>query len=403
MTGRQLLPRAPAGPDDVVTLLAELPSALDGSGPALALSAAGASPAGAPERLTQTEDEAHDPTALTVTTSGSSGPPRTVLLQASALLASAGAGHDRLGGPGRWLLALPAHHIAGVNVLVRSLVANRRPVLVDLTGGFDPGGFARACAELAELGGPRRYTALVPTQLGRLLDAGGEPLAAVAGLDAVLVGGAAISAPLRERAEAAGVRVVTSYGMSETCGGCVYDGQPLDGVEAALDEAGRVRLAGPMLARGYRDPATDGIDRAGGHFAHRDGQRWFVTDDVGHWAGPHDARRLVVDGRSDGAITTGGVTVSAAAVETALTELPGVAEAVVVGLPDPEWGQRLVAVLVAAPGCPTPELDLVRRHVGARLGAAAAPRELRVLAALPTRGPGKPDRAALAMLFGTSG
>ncbi len=175
---------------------------------------------------------------------------------ASALLASASATHDRLGGPGRWLLALPAQHVAGVQVLVRSLVSRTEPGVLDLAGGFTPAGFAAAASAL---GGVRRYTALVPTQLVRLLDAAdqgdGDGVRELARFDAVLVGGAGTPPAVLERAAAAGVRVVTTYGASETSGGCVYDGVPLDGVRVRLGDGpdpSRVLLGGPTLARGYR-------------------------------------------------------------------------------------------------------------------------------------------------------
>ena len=173
-----------------------------------------------------------------VATSGSTGRPRLVVLPPAALRASAEATAARLGGPGRWLLALPADHVAGVQVVVRALLAGAAPVVQDLRDGFRPDGFAAATARL---GPGRRYTSLVPTQLLRLLDAGGAALDALLGYDAVLVGGAALDAGLRARAEAAGVRVVATYGMTETAGGCVYDGVPLDGV--------RIRLDGPATGR----------------------------------------------------------------------------------------------------------------------------------------------------------
>ena len=178
-------------------------------------------------------------------TSGSTGRPRLVVLRPAALRASAAATAARLGGPGRWLLALPADHVAGVQVVVRALLAGAPPVVQDLRGGFRPAGFAAATARL---GPGRRYTSLVPTQLLRLLDAGGAALDALLGYDAVLVGGAALDAGLRARAEAAGVRVVATYGMTETAGGCVYDGVPLDGVRIRLDGAGDGAGTGPAAS-----------------------------------------------------------------------------------------------------------------------------------------------------------
>jgi O-succinylbenzoic acid--CoA ligase len=386
---RRLRPVGVGGGADVLTrLLPALRAALNGTGDAVLPHAADRPPFPAlrpGDPLTPDEDDEHDPTVVVVATSGSSGAPKGVLLGASALLASASATHDRLGGPGRWLLALPPQHVAGVQVLVRSLVTRTEPGVLDLTPGFTPAAFAAAARELP---GARRYTALVPTQLVRLLDDGGDGLAELARFDGVLVGGAGTPEPVLERARAAGVRVVTTYGASETSGGCVYDGVPLDGVRVRLDD-GRILLGGPTLARGYRggDP-----DRA--FVADADGARWWRTADAGRW----DGDRLRVLGRIDDAVLTGGVTVLPAAVEAALLRMPGVADAVVTGVPDPEWGQRVVAAVVPAPGAPTPTLADVRAHVTAALGAWAAPRQVLVLEALPLLGVGKPDRAAVARL-----
>jgi O-succinylbenzoic acid--CoA ligase len=316
-------------------------------------------------------------TAVVIATSGSTGAPKGVLLSARALTASAEATHARLGGPGHWLLATPAHYIGGLQVLVRSLLAGTTPAL--LTGqGFRPGDFAAAAAKLN--GGPR-YTALVPTQLVRLLDDGGAGLAAAKTFDAIVVGAAATSAAVRERAADAGVRIVPAYGMSETASGCVYDGFPLDGVR--VDVGGdRIRIAGDVLAHGYRlrpDLTAESFD--GG---------WFTTSDRGV---RHDDGRIEVLGRADDMINTGGVKVSANAIERVLGARPGVRDACVVGLPDPEWGEAVVALVV--PEGEPPEADELRAAVRAELGAAATPKRVEYGAELPLRGPGKIDRAAV--------
>ncbi|MGW5055438.1 o-succinylbenzoate--CoA ligase [Actinokineospora sp. NPDC004072] len=307
----------------------------------------------------------------TVATSGSTGTPKTVLLPASCLLASAHAAHARLGGPGTWLLALPTEHIAGVQVLVRSWVAGTTPGV--LAGPFRGKAFVEAAADVLAADGPR-YTALVPTQLTRVLAEGGAALAALRSFDAVLVGGAALASPVLDAARAAGVRVVTTYGMTETAGGCVYDGVPLDGVAVELVD-GVIRIGGPTVAAGYAGgPAFDG---------------WFTTADLGAFADG----RLHVLGRADDVINTGGEKVAPAAVEAVLLAHPGVREVCVVGVPDPEWGQRVAAAAVGE----LPEAALAA--VRAKLGAAAVPRRVVVVAALPERGPGKVDRAAVAALF----
>jgi O-succinylbenzoic acid--CoA ligase len=387
------------GQDVLTGLLPALRAALNGSGDVVLPHAADPPPVAAlraDEPMGPEEDDEHDPTVAVVTTSGSSGTPKGVLLSASALLASASATHDRLGGPGRWLLALPAHHVAGVQVLVRSLVTRTEPEVLDLTAGFSPAGFAAAARELR---GVRRYTALVPTQLVRLLDDGdgdggdGDGLAELARFDAVLVGGAGTPEPVLERARAAGVRIVTTYGASETSGGCVYDGVPLDGVRVRLED-GRILLGGSPLARGYL-----GGDPDGAFLCDADGARWWRTADAGRRDGAADGgTRLTVLGRIDDGVLTGGATVLPSAVEAVLLQMPGVAHAVVTGVDDKEWGQRVVAALVAAPGAAAPTLADVRAHVAAALGPYAAPRQLLVLDALPLVGVGKPDRAAVARL-----
>lgn len=392
MSPRILEPVAVPSGRSVLELLPALRAALSGDGPALLPHAGREAPPAAlapGEPLGDAEDDPHDPTVAVVATSGSTGPPKGALLPASALLASASATHDRLGGPGHWLLALPAHHVAGLQVLLRSLVTGTEPTVLDLTEGFRAEAFTEAVGAMP---GVRRYTALVPTQLRRLLAAGAGPTEALARLDAVLLGGACAPAPLLDRAAEAGVRVVTTYGMSETCGGCVYDHVPLDGVQVRVDGDGRVHLAGPVVARGYR-----GAGPASSEAFSTDpsGIRWFRTDDAGRL---DPDGRLAVLGRLDDVIVTGGLKVSPGVVEAALLAMVGVAEAVVVGVPDDEWGQRVVAAIVPAAGCMLPSLDDVRREVGRRVGAHAAPHRLLVLDRLPQRGPGKPDRASVARL-----
>ncbi|WNV91014.1 o-succinylbenzoate--CoA ligase [Umezawaea sp. Da 62-37] len=357
-------------PAGALELLGPLAAALDGTGPAVLPVPSGQ--VAAPLPLEGWERDA----ALVVTTSGSTGVPKSVLLSAAALRASATATHDRLGGPGRWLLALPATHIAGVQVLVRSLVARLAPAVLDLAPGFRAAAFADAAVPLLASPG-RHYTALVPTQLARLL---AEDVEVLRGFDAVLLGGAATPPTLLAAARDAGVRVVTTYGMSETAGGCVYDGVPLDGVRVRL-AAGRIELAGPTLALGYR----------GRRFA--DG--WFRTGDLGRFGADGV---LEVLGRADDVIITGGENVPPALVERVVSALPGVREVCVVGLPDAEWGQVVAAAVVPA-GPPPSESD-VRKAVRAGVGRAAVPKRVVFVAELPTRGPGKVDRTAVARLFG---
>src|SRR5690242_20628325 len=203
---------------------------------------------------------------VVIATSGSSGAPKQVLLPRQAVLASVSASAARLGASGPWLLALPSSYVAGFNVVVRSLVAGHRPVVLG----------DRSPAAVPTEGG---FLSVVPTQLHRWLDSP-DDAAALARLHTVLVGGGPVAPRLRTRAAEAGVRVVATYGSAETCGGCVYDGLPLDGVALALAADGRIRLSGPMLFSGYLD------DEEATRAALVDG--WFVTSDAG---------RLDEDGR----------------------------------------------------------------------------------------------------------
>ncbi|CAM3519314.1 o-succinylbenzoate--CoA ligase [Mycobacterium colombiense] len=323
-----------------------------------------------------------DDVALVAATSGTTGIPKGALLTAAALTASASATHDRLGGPGSWLLALPPHHIAGVQVLVRSLLAGSALVEMDVTAGFN---IAELPGSIRALGSGRRYTSLVAAQLAKAL---GDPAAAaaLAELDAVLLGGGPAPRPVLDEAATAGITVVRTYGMSETAGGCVYDGVPLDGVRLRTVD-GRIVIGGATLAKGYRNPVDpDPFAEPG----------WFVTDDLGAVS---DAGVLTVLGRADDAISTGGLTVLPQPVEAALCTHPAVSDCAVFGVADDRLGQRVVAAIVLRDGAAAPTLDALRAQVTRTLDATAAPRELHVVDALPRRGIGKVDRTALVRRF----
>lgn len=328
-------------------------------------------------------EEIDDDIAVVVPTSGTTGTPKGAMLSAPALIASATATHDHLGGPGTWLLALPSYHIAGLQVLVRSVLSGTVPVELDITGGFDVHALPAA---LERMDTGRRYASLVAVQLAKVLT---DPraTAALAGLDAVLLGGGPAPAPVLAEAAAAGITVVRTYGMSETAGGCVYDGRPLDGVTVRIDD-GRIVLGGPTLAHGYRNPTDpDPFAEPG----------WYRTDDIGRL---DDDGRLQVLGRVDDAISTGGLTVLPPIVEAALTEHPAIAECAVFALPDDALGQRVTAAIVLAPGEPAPSVAELREHVGRTLDVTAAPREVHVVDQLPRTGIGKVDRRALIRDFG---
>ncbi len=366
---------APATPGQVTAFLPRLSAALKGDRSLLPV------PTYGPERERIREAGAgvpvSDDVALVVPTSGSTGAPRLVLLSAAALTVSADSTHAALGSPGRWLLALPTTHIAGLQVLVRSLRAGLDPVVVDISSGFTVAAFADTVASMDVASSEQpHYTALVPTQLQRLLD-DGAGVEALWQLDAVLVGGAAMSSELLARASRAGVTVVSTYGMTETCGGCVYDGVPLPGVDLAIADDGRIQIAGPILFDGYLGAAE--LER---------GQGWFTTNDLGRL----DDDGLHVRGRADNVIVSGGVNVPAEAVERLLLGVPGVAAAVVVGVPDAEWGERVVAVVSASIAI---QLDVIRSSCEGALPREWVPREVFTLEALPVLPSGKPDRVAV--------
>ena len=351
-------------------------------------------------------------TDLILRTSGSTtGTGRLIAMSAAALFASARATHARLGGPGTWLLPLPAHHVAGLQILIRSLEAGTEPVVVDTSAGFSPTALADALdsARLSTgAAASRLYVSLVPTQLVRVLQ---DPVVgrALSDADAVLLGGAAADPALLARARTAGVTVVTTYGMSETGGGCVYNGRPLAGVEVAIQDpdaegAGRILLSGPVLAEGYLRPSgrRPGDRPDDGEGFHRSGgKRILATSDRGRL---HPDGRLEVLGRLDDVIITGGVKVEPRRVEEVLTAIDGVAEACVVGLPDEKWGSRVVAAVVLEPGrqrarWPGCDGAALREAVRARLDGAHAPKRVVVLEALPLRPSGKVDRRRVARLL----
>lgn len=311
---------------------------------------------------------------LVVETSGSTGSPKGVRLSRSAIVASARATEQRLAGPGQWLLDLPPTYVAGLQVLVRSLLAGHEPVVADDFDSF-PSAVDALSADV-------RYVSLVPTQLHRLVTS--ESLDVLRGFDTVLLGGAAIPERLLQAAREAEVRVVRTYGMSETCGGCVYDGVPLDGVAVSLGADRRVHLAGPVLFDGYAG------DPVGTEEVLRDG--WFATSDLGELL-PDGRLRLI--GRIDDVVISGGVNVPLPAVTEALGACADVRDAAAVGVDDDEWGTRVVACVVARDEAPV-GLDVLRSAVeAAGLPRSWAPRQVVALDALPLLDNGKVDRAAL--------
>ena len=312
--------------------------------------------------------DAEDDEPLVVETSGSTGQPKRVVLSRRAVLTSVRATERRLGGSGRWLLALPASYVAGAQVVCRSTVAGQAPVLLE-----EHASLADAVAAEAP-----DFVALVPTQLHRLLALPAETRA-LRTFRTVLLGGGPIDPALRERAAAESVRVVATYGMAETAGGCVYDGVPLDGAGLALDAGGRIRISGPMLFDRYEgDPELTSEVLVDG---------WFVTSDAGRL---DEDGRLQVLGRLDDIVVSGGVNVPAPAVAARLRAHPAVEDAEVLGEPDAEWGNVLVAFVVGRLG-----LDEAREWVAQVHPRSWAPRRLVLLEELPRLANGKADRERL--------
>lgn len=328
-----------------------------------------------------------DDAAVVVRTSGSTGTPKATILTVDALAASSVSTAVALHGEGQWLLALPLQYVAGVQVLVRSLYAGTRPWVMDQSNGFTPEAFTAAAEELTD---KIRFTSLVPTQLQRLLDSPTpETLAVLRRFDAILLGGAPASAELLAAAHAEGLKVVTTYGSAETCGGCVYDGEPLDGVEVRIGEGeleGRILLGGDTVAAGYLDAAR--ASKAA--FVEEGDVRWYITGDLGELS---DDGKLTVLGRADDVIITGGVKASAAYIQGKLEELDGVTAAFVTGVPSREWGQAVAAYVAVTDPSPEGLKGFTARREKA-LGVLA-PKTVLANKEMPMLPNGKPDRMAM--------
>ena len=382
--------------------------------------------------------------ALVVGTSGSTGSPKQTALSVRALRASAraterffadcpssGSAKQRRvvsEDPAQWLLALPAHYVAGAQVLARSVLAGTTPVVAaSITDGvsFTPEVFLNAAERLSCA---RRFVSLVPTQVHKLLEAaeaspalGSEIYDALGQFTGILLGGAPASASLLAAARELGLNVVTTYGSAETAGGCVYSGVALPGVRlrvvpedagladspvvAGAEAAGRIWLGGEHLASGYMG---DSARTASHFFVDADGCRWYRTDDYGSLVPPAPntsedggAPALSVLGRSDDVIITGGVKVSSHAVAAVLESHPAVREAAVAGVPDARWGAAVIAAVTLRNlpghyGADAAETaGQLQQLCGARLGAAGVPKVVRIVPDFPATSTGKPDRLAI--------
>ncbi|MDO4258045.1 MAG: AMP-binding protein [Actinomycetaceae bacterium] len=329
---------------------------------------------------------------LILATSGSSaGKPRLVGLSTQALIASAEATAHALGGHGRWILALPAHHIGGAMVLARNVIAGRSPLIVDTSNGFTPADLLPALRAARDTTEYPTYLSLVPLQLRSCLDADEDVLDGLRHLKAILVGGSASDPDLLARARDAGLTIVESYGMTETSGGCVYDGHPLAGVTVrAMDIDGQPRLAisGRTLLTRYLDGDTPTIDEGG--------IRWLLTGDLGRISA---SGQVEVFGRADDVIVSGGLNIAPAPVRIALNSHPDVSDSWVLGTEDTKWGQVVTAVVVPSAGSAHPPLaefgPRLRDHVGSVLGRPQAPRRLIVVDSLPHLPSGKVDRLSV--------
>ncbi|CAB4754532.1 unannotated protein [freshwater metagenome] len=300
---------------------------------------------------------------VVIATSGSSGLIKEVAYTSGALLASARAANSYLGARigARWSLLLPITHIAGVNVVIRSMELGTLPVdLRDFDGEYPTVDF----------------TSVVPTQLFRALNSDQRLLRHLQSTQAVLVGGAALSPSLRLEAESAGIRIVETYGMTETCGGCIYDGTPLDGVEFEINEQGIIAIRGSVLASGYLN--TPNL------FNLHNG--WFTTNDLGQIIDG----KLQVKGRADDVIISGGENLSLMAVEATLSvRFPDI-ECAAFAVDDPHWGQALHLAIVGN----ISEME-ISHYLEAALGAFAKPKGIHFVESLPLLGIGKIDRMTL--------
>ena len=308
-------------------------------------------------------DQVDDSVALIVESSGSTGTPKRIELSTGALLASAEASAQRIGS-GQWLLALPVNFIGGANVLIRSVVADTQPVIMNTQLPFTAEAFVRGAALMTE----PRYTSLVPAQLAKLAQAAETDAFVFSELrkfEAILLGGQRPDWGIVESLRSKGVNIVISYGMTETAGGCVYDGVPLNGVELSFVE-GRIAIAGPVLANQLPTP--------------------YLTQDLGELVDG----KLEVMGRADRVIVSGGLKVSLDRVEEAALALPGVEEVIAQAV-NTSWGESVGLVYV---GSPEVEFSAL-----AEMTIAARPAKVVRVTELPRLSSGKPDLQAAAELL----
>lgn len=341
--------------------------------------------------------EGGGPPAFIVPTSGSTGEPSLVVLGKTAVLNAAHATHQALGGEGRWVAALPFQHVAGLMVLARSAAAGVSPAFALGSKSFSVQHFSRVVATAREESQHQRlYTALVSKQLAEALN-DDRGIEALRSFDAILLGGGRIAPSLLETASAAGVEVVTTYGMTETCGGCVYDGLPLADTKIRIkspssEGVGQILLSTPALMTGYLGESPSWVEL--------DGVQWLATSDLGC---VNTDGRLEVRGRADDIVNSGGKKISTAAVQDALVGAAHVASSYVFGIPDPDWGEVIAVAVVRHPNDSSsglePLAELLRDTVGATLGRHAAPRVVFEVETLPVTSLGKVSKPEVVALL----
>ena len=392
----------PPGMGGVLKLASVIGPALDGSGPAIAPMA------DSPEfvfKQTLAALRPDDPKfplesndiAIVSATSGSTGTPKGVMLSQQALFASATAFGNRFGTNNRWVVSMPVHRIAGIMVLVRSWY-HSSPFEIDPSVGgarqFEAAAFAattmRAVRE-CDKDGRALMVSLVPTQIARLIEAGSVGIEALQSYDVILSGAATTPQPMLNKMRELGIKVSISYGMTETCGGCVFDGRPLDGVNVSLGtkndiEPGRVTISGPVAASGYRlRPDLDAVSFISGQVQ---------THDVGKL----DAGGLLhILGRMDDVVTVGGVNVALSAVESLIRHHPVIEDVAVIDLQDDLWGSIPVAYIVTRNNLSDTSslISEVQATVRDQIGRAAVPRTVQIVTSLPMLDSGKIDRISL--------
>jgi O-succinylbenzoic acid--CoA ligase len=312
-------------------------------------------------------------TALIIESSGSTGTPKRIQLSKEALLASAKATEEYFGTSGQWLLALPINYIAGAQVLIRSLVAETQPIVMNTLVSFTPEAFARSAQLMTA---EHRFTSLVPTQLKRLAEVAEldeSLLRALKSFTAILVGGQAVDPGMVASLRDKGVNLVLSYGMAETAGGVVYDGKTLSGVEVSIRD-GLIAIKSPSLANGVANESGFLVSKDAGEFV--DGT-------------------LKVLGRADRVLISGALKVSLDSVEAVAGSIGGVVEVAATALESVEWGQRVGLVYVGSPEV----ADYVAGAVFEQLGLAAKPIRVIRVDKLPRLVSGKTDLVGVRKLF----